>query len=628
MDYSSTAKQIIAQIGGEKNVVSVTHCMTRLRFVLKDETGVDDNKVKRIPGVVGVMRKGGQYQIIIGNEVAKCYGEIIKLGSFNDDGGSVRKTAKRKNPVSAVLDAISGCMSPVIPALIGAGMIRVLIIILGWFFDTESQTMQLMSVIGDSAFYFLPILVAYSAGRKFNTNPVLVASVVAILIHPSFTSLLETEGGLHFLGIPVTSASYSSTIIPAILTAWVMSYIERLVEKITPSFTKNFLKPMLILLISAPISFIILGPLGSLIGNVLAAVLISIQTHASVAAYVIMAAAMPFIVMTGMHWAFIPVVFAALETPEGEALMLPAMLISNLAIGASCFAVALKSKDSRLRQIGASSGVSALFAGVTEPGLYGVAMPLKRPLIALCTASGLTGIFAGIMNVTAQSFASPSLLAMPIFVSAEKANNFLIAIATAAVSIILSFVLTWILGFKDTNTEPMQESAEDTSSSDATDQVAADSDMALTVASPVTGTLIPLEEVNDETFASGVLGEGAAVIPSEGKVFAPFDGVVETIPESRHALGLTSVSGIELLIHVGLETVGMKGKGFKVCVDAGQSFKKGDLLLEFDIDAIKAAGCDTVTPIVVANADNYDSVTAVKTTNIAAGETIINIRRT
>ena len=245
MDYSSTAKQIIAQIGGEKNVVSVTHCMTRLRFVLKDETGVDDNKVKRIPGVVGVMRKGGQYQIIIGNEVAKCYGEIIKLGSFNDDGGSVRKTAKRKNPVSAVLDAISGCMSPVIPALIGAGMIRVLIIILGWFFDTESQTMQLMSVIGDSAFYFLPILVAYSAGRKFNTNPVLVASVVAILIHPSFTSLLETEGGLHFLGIPVTSASYSSTIIPAILTAWVMSYIERLVEKITPSFTKNFLKPML-----------------------------------------------------------------------------------------------------------------------------------------------------------------------------------------------------------------------------------------------------------------------------------------------------------------------------------------------------------------------------------------------
>ena len=625
MDYSSTAKQIVAQIGGEKNVVSVTHCMTRLRFVLKDETCVNDNKVKQIPGVVGVMRKGGQYQIIIGNEVAKCYKEITKLGSFGNDG-SAKKTAERKKPVSAVLDAISGCMSPVIPALIGAGMIRVLVIILGWFFDTESQTMQLMSVIGDCAFYFLPILVAYSAGRKFNTNPVLAASVVAILIHPTFTSLLETEGGLHFLGIPVTSASYSSTIIPAILTAWVMSYIEKLVEKITPSFTKNFLKPMLILLISAPISFIILGPLGSLIGNVLATVLIWIQTHASIAAYVIMAAAMPFIVMTGMHWAFIPVVFAALETPEGEALMLPAMLISNLAIGASCFAVALKSKDSRLRQVGASSGVSALFAGVTEPGLYGVAMPLKRPLIALCTASGLTGILAGIMNVTAQSFASPSLLAMPIFVSAEKTNNFLMAIVTAAVSIILSFVLTWILGFKDTN-EPVQESTEDTASNDTAAQIAADSDTELTVASPVTGTLIPLGDVNDETFASGVLGAGAAVIPSAGKVFASFDGTVETIPKSRHALGLTSVSGIELLIHVGLETVGMNGKGFTLHTAEGRSFKKGELLLEFDIDAIKAAGCETVTPIVITNADDYSSVTSVKAENVTAGDTVIEIRR-
>lgn len=340
-------------------------------------------------------------------------------------------------------------MSPVIPAIIGAGMIQVLNIILGWFIPADSQTMQLMSVIGNTAFYFLPVLVAYSAGRKFGANPVLVTAVVAILIHPNFVSLTGAEGGINFLGIHVTSFDYSSSIIPAILTAWVMSYIERLVEKITPAFTKNFLKPMLIILISTPISFLILGPIGSIIGNGLASVLVLIQSHVSIAAYVIMAAAMPFIVMTGMHWAFIPVVFAALETPAGESLMLPAMLISNVAQGAACFAVALKSKNGNLKQLAASSAVSAVFAGVTEPGLYGVTMPLKRPLAALCISSGITGLIAGIMNISASSFASPSLLALAIFVHASKPNNFMMAVACAAISIVLTFVVTWVMGFKD-----------------------------------------------------------------------------------------------------------------------------------------------------------------------------------
>lgn len=458
MDYSVTAKQILEQLGGRENVASVTHCMTRLRFVLKDESGIDDEKVKAIPGVMGVMRKAGQYQVIIGNNVAKCYQELTKESGVSEDAEeSVPASKGGQNIIMKLLDVISGCMAPVIPAIIGAGMIRVLIIVLGWFVPAESQTMQLLTVIGDSAFYFLPVLVAFYAARKFHANAVLVVSVVAVLIHPSFIALLEGVEAVRFLGIPVTSTTYSSTLIPSILTAWVMSYIERLVDKITPAFTKNFLKPALILLISSPVAFLLLGPLGALIGNGLAALLVAIQTHASVAAYVIMAVAMPFIVMTGMHWAFIPVVFAALDTPAGEALMLPAMLISNLAQGAACFAVAFKAKDSRLRQMGASSGVSALFAGVTEPGLYGVTMPLKRPLIALCAASGITGLIAGIMNVTAQSFASPSLLALPIFVSAQKPQNIVMAAIISGISMVLSFVFTWILGFEDPAAQKAQK---------------------------------------------------------------------------------------------------------------------------------------------------------------------------
>lgn len=591
--------------------------MTRLRFVLKDEAGIHDDQIKAIPGVVGVMRKGGQYQVIIGNEVSKCYKEIMKLGSFSDEGGKSAST-KGRNPVSVILDAISGSMSPVIPAIIGAGMVQVLNIILGWFLPAESPTMQLMSVIGNTAFYFLPVLVAFSAGRKFGGNPFLVTAVVAILIHPNFIALTGAEGGINFLGIPVTSFDYSSSIIPAILTAWVMSYIEKLVEKITPAFTKNFLKPMLIILISTPIAFLLLGPLGSFIGGGLASTLVFIQSHASIAAYIIMAAAMPFIVMTGMHWAFIPVVFGALETPAGESLMLPAMLISNLAQGAACLAVAVRSKNGGLKQTAASSGVSAIFAGVTEPGLYGVTMPLKRPLAAVCISSGITGLIAGIMNVSASSFASPSVLALPIFVHAEKANNFAMACVCAAIAIVLSFVVTWVMGFEDPAVPASEKSDSASGGGKAAQTVKAQE-----IGAPVAGRTIPLNQVKDETFATGVLGSGVAIQPSEGKVYAPFDGKAETVPDSRHALGLCSDSGVELLIHVGLETVSLAGKHFTCHVTEGQRIKKGDLLLEFDLAAIKSEGFDTITPVIITNSDDYSEILPVEGQRVKVQDTVI-----
>lgn len=439
MDYSVVAKDILEKVGGEKNISSVTHCMTRLRFVLKDEGIVNDDRVKAINGVVGVMKKAGQYQIIIGNDVAKCYRELTKLGNFSESSGQQADNRPKQNIFMTILDVISGCMAPIIPAIIGAGMVRVLLILLGFFVPAESQTMQLLTVIGDCSFYFLPVLVAFSAGRKFNTNPYLVAAVVGVLIHPNFIALLEGAEGVHFLGLPVTAATYSSTLIPSILTAWAMSYIEKLVDRITPSVTKNFLKPALIIVISAPVAFLVLGPLGSLIGNGLAAVMLWIQSHVSVLAAVIMAAAMPFIVMTGMHWAFIPMVFAALDTPAGEFLMLPAMLISNLAQGSSCIAVALKSKDSNLKQNASASGISALVAGVTEPALYGVSMPLKRPLAAVCIASAATGAFAGFMHLSAFAFATPSLVSFPQFIGA-KSNNLTLAVITAAIAMILSYL--------------------------------------------------------------------------------------------------------------------------------------------------------------------------------------------
>ena len=539
--------------------------------------------------------------VIIGNDVAKCYKELLKLGNFDDSAGSSVQPKEKQNPVMAILDIISGCMAPVIPAIIGAGMVRVLLIVFGFAVPAENQTMQLLTVIGDCAFYFLPILVAFSAGRKFNTNPYFVAAVIGVLIHPNFIALWEgAESGVTFLGIPVTSATYSSTLIPSILTARAMSYIEKLVERITPSITKNFLKPALILLISAPVAFVILGLLGSLVGNGLAAAMSCIQANVSVLAAVIMAAAMPFIVMTGMHWAFIPMVFAALDTPGVEFLMLPAMMASNLAQGASCIAVAFKSKNSGLKQNACASGCSALLAGVTEPALYGVSMPLKKPLAAVCISSGIAGAVGGIMHLSAFAFATPSLVSR----------------------MVLSFALTWILGFDDPADEGQQNTDVHTQNTGAVSAAGTEK----IVYAPLNGSIVPLSSVNDETFAGEMLGKGMAVIPSDGKVYAPFDGEVVTLFPTKHALGLKSDSGMELLIHVGLETVGLNGKHFTAHVKDGFRIKKGELLLKFDLNAIKNAGYDIVTPLIVSNTDEYSDITLLTNGQVKAMTPVLEVK--
>ncbi|WP_124068391.1 beta-glucoside-specific PTS transporter subunit IIABC [Clostridium sp. E02] len=626
MDYSTTVKLILTKVGGEKNVKSVTHCMTRLRFVLKDENIVKDDDVKNIKGVMGVIRSGGQYQIIIGNDVANCYKELTKLGNFAS-AENMTEMKEKRNIFIAILDAISGCMSPVIPAIIGAGMIKILIIILGYFVNGDSQTIQLLTIMGDSAFYFLPILLAFSAGKKFNTNPVLVATVAGVLLHPSFTAMFaDVAKGVTFLGIPVVSTSYASTVIPIILTAWVMSYIEKLVEKITPVFTKNFLKPFLILLISAPVAFIILGPLGGIIGNGVSAVILAIQAKFSIVALIILSVGMPFLIMTGMHWAFVPTTLAALATAAGDSAFIPAMLLGNLAQGAASLAVAYKSKNSDLKQVASASGISALVAGITEPAMYGVTLRLKKPMLAACIASGITGAFVGFVKLAGHSFATPSLIALPIFISADNSNMLLYAIIASVIVIVLTFILTLVLGFDD----PISESNKDTveteySINEKLGTIALESIKGIEITSPIEGKAIAITEVNDATFANEILGKGAAVIPEVGRIVAPFDGTVVCIFETKHALALRSRDGAEILIHVGLDTVKLNGKYFKAMVSDGQDIKQGDELLTFDIDGIKKEGYDIVTPVIVTNGDELGEVIALKGTKVRATETLIKI---
>lgn len=608
------AEEVLAAVGGSENIVSVTHCMTRLRFVLKDQSIPNKKKLESIKGVMGTNIAGGQYQVIIGNSVGNVYKELIEISGVIDTTADFKadQVKEKVNPVVTALDFIAGCMTPLFTAIIAGGLIKVLLVIFGptllGVLSSESDTYILMNALGDAPFYFLPILVAFTASKKLNCNSFLAVMVSSILIYPDVITLLGSEQATHLFGvIPVVHGNYASSIIPAMLSTILLKYVEILVDKIVPDWSKNFLKPLLIVLITAPITLCALAPLGLMVGNGLQFVINGIYGFAPWLAMLLFSAFMPFIVMTGMHWAFVPACLLGLANPGYDLLLLPAMLASNTAQAGATFGVAAKTKDKELREMAIPAGISALLAGVTEPAMYGITLRLKKPMIAACIASGIGGLITGIVTLKAYAFATPCLTAIVQFIAPDGGNNIICAVIVFVVSLVVSFVLSFIMTENDESQEDENVSTESFSESETkTFSDTTETSAKTIITSPVKGDIIPLTEVKDPTFAEGILGDGFAVIPTEGKVYAPFTGSCENIFDTLHALGLVSDNGIELLIHVGLETVNLNGAPFTAHVKNGQHFKKGDLLLEFDIDAIKKAGCEIQTPIIVTNTDEYE----------------------
>ncbi|HEM4597580.1 TPA: PTS glucose transporter subunit IIA [Streptococcus suis] len=599
MKYKNTALAILKAVGGEKNVLRATHCVTRLRLELKDENIVSDERVKSISGVIGIMKKNGQYQIILGNDVANYYKEFTALGKFDSD--SVQQV-KKANVLEQVIEYIAGSMTPLIPAMLGGGMIKVLVIVLPMLglLKADSQSISFLAFFGDAPYHFMPIFLAYSASQKLKVTPALAMSVAGILLHPNFVQMVSSGDPLHFLGAPVTPASYGSSVIPILIMVWLMKYIEAVFNKVTPAVTKSFLQPTLVLLVSGFIALVLVGPLGVIVGEGLSQLVEQMHGVAGWLTLAVLGAIMPFIVMTGMHWAFAPIFLAAsIATPD--VLILPAMLGSNLVQGAASMAVAFKSKNSNTKQIAFAAGFSALFAGVTEPALYGVTLKYKKPLYAAMIGGGLAGLFVGLTGVKAYLFAVPSLIALPQFIYSEAASNITNAMIAAAISIIVTFILAYFLGIdEETSTVNLEKVAPGISSRK-------------NVFSPLSGQILPLEKVNDATFSKKMLGEGVAIIPKDGKVYAPFDGAVTSLFPTKHAIGLTSDEGVELLIHFGLETVELKGRGFVSHVSDGEKVEKGQLMLEVDVEMLVAEGYDIVTPVVVTNTQEYLDVLLLST---------------
>lgn len=606
MNVKETATAIVELIGGKENIAHLEHCSTRLRFTLKDNSLVQKDALEKVDGVIGV-RQNVQCQVIIGNDVVEVYDEVMNvLGhELTADGGS---EGKQKQSWGAVLlDFIISIFQPLIPAVAGGGVLKSLLLLASvtGLMDNTSQTYQILNLIGGAPLYFLPILVAITTANKLKVNQLVAVSAVGALILPELTTLL-TDGAA-FMGFGLQNIAYASQVFPAILTVLFYAQIEKLFTRISPKPIRIFFVPMMSLVITVPVALLILGPLGFEVGTIFSAAIIWLYAHLGWVATGILAAVLPLMVVTGMHKAMIPYAVSSMSEMGAELLYLPASLAHNIAEAGACFAVSVRTKDQKLRSTAVSAGISALF-GITEPALYGVTILHKRVLYGVMASSLVGGAVAGLFAIKAFALVGPGLASITMFVDEANPMNLVWALVTLGVSFAVSFVLVLFL-FKDKVVENK------TTVADSKAEV---------LSKPVDGQVVALFEVNDEVFSSGMIGEGFGIIPTSGELIAPEDGEITMLFETNHAIGLKTRNGAELLFHIGLDTVQLEGKHFTPYVKAGDQVKQGQPLIQFDLDAIKAAGFDPIVICVVTNQENF-TVKTIESTDEQSGQGVLSI---
>ncbi|MGA9617091.1 MAG: PTS transporter subunit EIIC, partial [Serratia proteamaculans] len=449
MDYKQLGLEILAKVGGKGNVSKLTHCATRLRMEFNDDSKVEAKAIEALPGVISVVERGGQFQIVVGNNVQQTFRTLQKEIGALEGRQSDKKSQARGGVISQIISVISTTFTPVIPAITGAGMIKALLAILKLTgtIDAASPTYHLLDTIADAAFFFLPVLLAYGAAIKFECNPILAMTIAGVLLHPNLAQMLAAGTPIDFIGIPVRMADYAGSVLPIIFTVWLMSYIERFAEKVSPTMIKFFTKPMIILLVTAPLALVVVGPFGIFLNDLVAAGATIVDGKASWLIPMLMGGLQPFLVITGTAWAMTPIATGQLSKNGFEMINGPGMLASNIAQGAATLCVAFRTKNKNLRQLASSAGFTALL-GITEPSLYGVTLKLRRPLIAAMIGGGCAGVYAGLSGLVRYAFVSPGLAALPAFIG-ENPMNIVHALVTCAIAIVVTFALTWILGFED-----------------------------------------------------------------------------------------------------------------------------------------------------------------------------------
>lgn len=595
--YHELAQAIIDNLGGKENVQDVYHCQTRLRFKLKDGQLVQKSQLEELEGVTMYLFNAGVHQVVIGTHVKNVFEEIEPLVDLNKDEDGKLETEKL-SPVQTLISFVAAVFQPIIPALSGAGMVKAVLALLVVFklISNTSQTYVMLNTFSDGVFYFLPLLLAFTTAQKLKTNPILAAGVIAMMLHPNWITFVTAGEKVAFFDlIPFTLATYSSSVIPAILIVFVQSYVERLLKRIIPKSVELIFVPMFIFLIMGTLAFSILGPIGAIIGNLLADGFTYLSETISWLPPVLIGALLPIMVMFGIHNAIAPLGIMQMSQLGYDSIFGPGALVSNIAQATAASIVAIRTKDKKLKQV-ASSGALTGYMGITEPILYGVNLPKKYPLYASMIGGGLGGLYAGVMQVHRFATGSSGLPAVLLYIGDNTMEFFWNIIIAIIITVISTAIITYFLSLRFEEKVPSELEL-------PAEKLVALSDTLITA--PISGQVIELSQVADPVFASESLGKGFAIQPNAELVVAPFDGQVITVLPTKHAIGLLSDSGLELLIHIGLDTVNLNGQFFESYVKEGDKVAKGQKLISFEKMAIENAGYQTEIPIVVTNTANF-----------------------
>ena len=592
--YEKLAQEIVEKLGGKENISDAYHCQTRLRFKLIDEQKVDKEELEELDGVATYLVNAGVHQVVIGTHVKDVFEEIDKKVDVSEQN---KAPSDKKSVFNIIIEFVAGTFQPIIPALSGAGMVKAVLALLVVFkiVSVESQTYYLLNLFADGVFFFLPMMLAFTVAQKLRCNPILAASVAAMMMHPNWGTLVAAGEPVKFFDIiPFNLATYTGSVIPILLIILVQSYVEKFLNRVIPKSVELVFVPMLTFLIMGTLAFSVLGPIGSIIGGYLAGFFMFLSMNASWVPAVLIGGFLPIMVMFGLHNGVAPLGVMQMAELGYDSIFGPGCVCSNIAQATASAVVAFRTKDKKMKQLAVSGSITA-YMGITEPTLYGVNLPKKYPLVAAMIGGGAGGLYAGLTNTHRFATGSSGLPAILLYIGDNSMVFFWNIVIALLISAVVSAVLTYILSFKFEK-EVDLPSVKEVILEDAT------------VSNPIKGNIIPLNEVKDGAFASGALGKGFAIEPIEGKVIAPFNGKIEAVFPTKHAIGLVSETGMELLIHVGLNTVELKGQYFDTLVEPGQTVKKGQAILNFDLEKIKESGYETQVPVVITNSPQYSSI--------------------
>lgn len=661
--YENLAREIVSNVGGRENISSLTHCITRLRFKLKDESKANDDIIKDMDGVVTVMKSGGQYQVVIGNHVPEVYADVMPLIDLEEDSTDKEDDARSQNLFNRAIDVISGIFQPILGIMAACGMVKgfnALFIALGLYSDTSGGYLVL-NAIGDGLFNYMPLFLGYTAAKKFRLKPMLGLVIGAIMCYPTIQNSALAAGGdvlytlfrgtvfessvyTEFFGIPLIAMNYTGTVIPVIFVVYFASKCEKFFNKFIPDLVKFFFVPMLTLVIAIPAGFLLIGPLATFGSAIIAEAVMSVRNFSPMLAGAIVGLTWQVLVIFGLHWGFIPVYINNIMTNGYDNVMMP-FFACTFATSAVVLAIFFKTKNKQLKEMALPNFISGIF-GVTEPAIYGILLPLKKPFIISCIVGGIGGGFYGAFNFRKFMMGGMGIFEFPAMIEPDGSmGNLIVAVAGVAITMVIAFAATMILyrdkavtetvnkdgnekvNAKENVYDSVQDSRQILVSAKAVNEEQKSMYKQMDIGSPVKGKVLKLESIKDDAFASGVLGKGAAVLPEEGNVFAPANGVVSTLFPTLHALGMETEEGAEILIHIGLDTVQLNGEGFEAMVKEGDRVQKGQLLIKFDKDFIEEKGFCLETPVIVTNSDDYLGVIEVAGNQINPGENLLKILR-